>query len=148
LAWDNISSDGASAITLTASNVNTLLSRMPTNTTKTFTLRIATRSGVGGGWIGSAVTRTATGTVHADVKPVLSGLSFGIDGSRIDKTINKYVQGYTRVTANFNRTAGYGSSIKQSTMTVQKTDGSDTQVINGNSGTTPKPISRSGSYRV
>lgn len=148
LSWDNISSNGASTITLTAANVNTLLTRMPTNTTKTFTLRVATRSGVGGGWIGSAVTRTATGTVHADVKPVLSGLSFGIDGSRIDKTINKYVQGYTRVTANFNRTAGYGSSIKSSTMTVQTTSGGNSQVINGNSGTTANPLSHSGSYRV
>lgn len=148
LQWDNSDSNGNSSITLTASNVNTLLSRMPTNTTKTFTLRIATRSGVNGGFIGSAVTKTATGTVHADVKPVLSSMTFGIDGSRIDKTINKYVQGYTKVKASFSRTAGYGSTIKSSTITVQRTDNLDTQVINGNSGTTAKPLSRSGSYRV
>ncbi len=148
LSWDNISSDGASTITLTASNVNTLLTRMPTSTTKAFTLRIATRSGVGGGWIGSAVTRNATATVHADVKPALSSMTFGISGSRIDKTVNKYVQGYTKVTANFSRTAGYGSSIKSSTMTVQTTSGANSQVINGNSGTTANALSHSGTYRV
>lgn len=148
LQWDNISSDGASTIGLTASDVNTLLTRMPTSTSKTFTLRLATRSGVNGGWIGSAVTRTATGTVHADVKPVLSGMSFGISGSGADKTANKYVQGYTKVTASFSRTAGYSSSIKSSTITVQRTDGLDTQVITGNNGTTAKPLSHSGSYRV
>lgn len=146
--WDNISSDGASTITLTASNVNTLLTRMPTSTTKTFTLRIATRSGTNGGFIGSAVTRNATGTVHADVKPALSSMTFGISGSGADKTANKYVQGYTKVTASFSRTAGYGSSIKSSTITVQRTDSLDTQVISGNSGTTANPLSRSGSYRV
>ena len=148
LSWDNISSDGASTITLTASNVNTLLTRMPTSTTKTFTLRIATRSGVNGGWIGSAVTRTATGTVHADVKPVLTYAHYGISGSRIDKATNTYIQGYTKVMAEFNRTAGYGSSIKASTVTVQRTDGLDTQVISGISGTTANPLSHSGSYRV
>lgn len=146
--WDNVSSDGASTQPLTAAEVNTLLTRMPTSTTKTFTLRIATRSGVNGGWVGSAVTRTATGTVHADVKPVLSSMTFGIDGSRIDKTINKYVQGYTKVKASVVRTAGYASSIKQTTMTVQRTDELDTQVISGTSGTTANPLSRSGSYRV
>lgn len=148
LSWDNVSSDGASTQTLTAAEVNTLLTRMPTSTTKTFTLRIATRSGVNGGWIGSAVTRTATGTVHADVKPALSSMTFGISGSGPDKTANKYVQGYTKVTASVVRTAGYASSIKQTTMTVQRTDELDTQVISGTSGTTAKPLSRSGSYRV
>ena len=146
--WDNVSSDGASTIALTVTEVNTLLTRMPTSTTKTFTLRIATRGSVNGGWVGSAVSRNATGTVHADVKPALSYADYGISGSRIDKTINKYIQGYTKVTANFNRTAGYGSSIKTSTITVQRTDGLDTQVISGTSGTTANPLSHSGNYRV
>ena len=148
LQWDNVSSDGASTQTLTASEVNTLLTRMPSSTSKTFTLRIATRSGVNGGFIGSAVTRTATGTVHADVKPNVTGLSFSINGSRIDKTVNKYVQGYTKVNASHTSTAGYSSSIKENKITVQRTDGSDSQVINGHSGTTSKPLSRSGTYRV
>ena len=146
--WDNVGGDGSATIALSASDVNTLLTRMPTSTTKTFTLRLATRSGINGGWIGSAVTRNATATVHADVKPVLSGMTFGISGSRIDKTLNKYVQGYTKVTASVTRTAGYSSSIKETTMTVQRTDGVNSQVINGNSGTTANPLSHSGTYRV
>lgn len=146
--WDNVGGDGAATIALSASDVNTLLTRMPTSTTKTFTLRLATRSGINGGWIGSAVTRTATGTVHADVKPVLRDMSFSISGSGADKTMNKYVQGYTKVSAIFYRDAGYGSSIKQSTITVQRTDGVNSQVIMGTSGTTANPLSHSGTYRV
>lgn len=146
--WDNSNSNGNSTITLTAANVNTLLSRMPTNTTKTFTLRIATRNGVNGGWIGSAVTRNATATVHTDVKPTISGQSFGINLERVDQQMGKYIQGFTKVDAVFTPTAGYGSSIQSSSMTVQKTDGSDSQVISGNRGTTGRVVLSSGTYRV
>src|SRR5699024_5021278 len=50
--WDNVNSNGASTLPLTASDVNTLLNRMSKTTTKSYTLRVATRSGSGGGWIG------------------------------------------------------------------------------------------------
>lgn len=148
LQWDNISSDGSSTQALTATEVNKLLTRMPTSTTKSFTLRIATRSGVNGGFIGSAVSRNATGTVHADVKPVLSNMTFGISGSGVDKTINKYVQGHTKVTAKVTRTPGYGSNIRATTMTVQRTNGSNAQIIRGIDGTTANPVAYSGTYQV
>ena len=53
--WDNIDSNGASTLSLTATEVNTLLNRMSSSLTRSYTLRVATRSGNNGGWIGSAV---------------------------------------------------------------------------------------------
>lgn len=144
--WDNQNTNGANSIALSESNVNTLLNRMSTSTTKSYTLRVATRSGVGGGWIGSAVSRNATATVHADVKPNLSGLSVTQTGNSIT---SHTLQNISKITASFTRTAGYGASISSSNIVV-KVNGTttDSQTISSNSGTTAKAISRDGTYEV
>ena len=145
-AWDNVSSNGASNIDLTASNVNTLLNRMSSSTTKSFTLRIATRSGVDGGWIGDAVTRSATGTVHADVKPTLSALSFGQEGNSVS---DDFLQNISRVGVSFTRSAGYGASITSSSIIVRRvSDKGNSQTMNSHGGTTPNRISLVGTYEV
>lgn len=147
--WDNISSNGDSTLTLTASEVNTLLNRMSSSTTKSYTLRIATRSGVDGGWIGSAVSRNATATVHGDVKPSASKMSVSISGSGHDNSIGKYVQGITKVYGSFSRSAGYGASVSSSSFVVRRVSGSaDSQTVNSYSGTTGRAVALSGSYEA
>lgn len=144
--WDNQNTNGSNSIALTASNVNTLLSRMSTSATKTYTLRIATRSGVGGSWIGSAVSRNATATVHADVKPAVGALSLSQTGNSVS---SHYLQGKSKVKANFTRSAGYSASITNSSITIRrKGSNDDVQTINSNDGTSGRAIAHSGTYQA
>ena len=144
--WDNIDSNGASTLSLTATEVNSLLNRMSSSTTKSYTLRVATRSGVNGGWIGSAVSRNATATVHADVKPTVSALSLSQTGNSVS---THTLQGKSKITGSFTRSAGYGASITSSSITVRrKTTNNDVQTINSNSGTTGRAVSMSGDYEA
>ena len=144
--WDNQNTNGSNSVTLTAANVNTLLNRMSNTTSKSYTLRVATRSGVNGGWIGSAVSRSATATVHADVKPSVGAVSTSQTGNSItDHTL----QGISKVKASFSRSAGYGASITSSSIQVRRVSGgADSQTISGNSGTTKNPVSLHGSYQA
>jgi len=66
------------SLTISSSVVNTILSRMSTVTSKTLTLWVQTKSGSTN--IGSAVTRTATVSVHSSVTPTASGLSVSVYG--------------------------------------------------------------------
>ena len=144
--WDNQNTNGSNSIPLTASNVNTLLNRIKTSTTKSFTLRVATRSGSGGSWIGSAVSRNATATVHADVKPTVGAVSLSQTGNSVS---SHYLQGKSKVNAKFTRSAGYGASITSSSIQVRRVSGgADSQTINSNDGTTKNPVSLNGSYQA
>ena len=144
--WDNIDSNGASTLPLTATEVNTLLNRMASSTTKSYTLRVATRSGNNGGWIGSAVSRNATATVHADVKPTVSAVTLSQTGNPVS---THTLQGFSKIEANFTRSAGYGASISSSSIQVRrKSGGADSQTINSNSGTTSNPVSLNGVYEA
>lgn len=144
--WDNQNTDGSNSIPLTASNVNTLLNRIKTSTTKSFTLRVATRSGNSGSWIGSAVSRNATATVHADVKPTVGAVSLSQTGNSVS---SHYLQGKSRVNAKFTRSAGYGASISSSSIQVRRVSGgADSQTINSNDGTTKNPVTLNGSYQA
>lgn len=144
--WDNQNTDGSNNITLTASRVNTLLNRMSNSTTRSLTLRVRTRSGSGGSWIGSAVTRNATATVHADVKPTVGSLSLSQIGNSVT---SHYLQGKSKVKASFTRSAGYGASISSSSITVRrKSTNNDVQTINSNDGTTSRAVSLSGAYEA
>ena len=144
--WDNISSDGSSSVKLSTASVNSLLNRMSSVTTRSLTLRVATRSGVNGGWIGSAVTRNATATVHADVKPTVGAVSLSQTGNSVS---SHYLQGKSRVGAKFTRSAGYGASISSSSIQVRRVSGgADSQTINSNDGTTKNPVTLSGSYQA
>ena len=144
--WDNVDSNGASTLALTSSEVNTLLNRMSKTTTKSYTLRIATRSGVNGGWIGSAVSKNGTATVHADVKPTVSAVTLSQTGNPVS---THTLQGYSKIKASFTRSAGYGASISSSSIQVRRrSGGADSQTINSNSGTTSKTVSLNGVYEA
>lgn len=144
--WDNVSSNGSSTVQLSTASVNSLLNRMSNVTSRSLTLRVSTRSGVGGGWIGSAVTRSATATVDASVKPSISALSLSQTGNSVS---THYLQGISKITASFTRSAGYGASISSSSITVRrKGNNDDVQTINSNSGTTGRAIAHSGTYQA
>src|SRR5699024_4808906 len=144
--WDNISSDGKATLSLTASDVNTLLKRMSKSTTKSYTLRVATRSGVNGGWIGSAVSRNATATVHADVKPTVSAVTLSQTGNPVS---THTLQGFSKIKASFTRSAGYGATISSSSIQVRRrSGGADSQTIKSNSGTTSKAVSLHAGYEA
>lgn len=146
MKWDNISSDGKSTLPLTASEVNSLLDGMRSSTTKSFTLRVATRSGVDGEWIGSAVSRNATATVHEDVKPSVGSVILYQTGN---PNSNDALQGFSKIQASFTRSAGYGASMSSSSIQVRKSSGGgDSQTINSNNGTTPNPVSLYGVYEA
>ena len=144
--WDNVNSNGASTLTLTATEVNTLLNRMSKSTTRSYTLRVSTRSGNNGGWIGSAVTRNATATVHADVKPTVSAVTLSQTGNPVS---THTLQGFSKIKASFTRSAGYGATISSSSIQVRRrSGGADSQTINSNSGTTSKAVSLNGVYEA
>ena len=134
-----------STLTIDSSTVNTLLSRMSNTTSRTLTLRVQTKSGSSN--IGSAVTRTATATVHNDVKPTATSLSVSISGSGRDKTIGKYVQSISKVYASFTGSATGGASVSSMKIVVRrKSDSGNSQTINSGSGTTANPVALSGTY--
>lgn len=144
--WDNVNSNGASTLTLTATEVNTLLNRMSKSTTRSYTLKVSTRSGNNGGWIGRAVTRSATATVHADVKPTVSAVTLSQTGNPVS---THTLQGFSKIKASFTRSAGYGATISSSSIQVRRrSGGADSQTINSNSGTTSKAVSLHGVYEA
>ena len=144
--WDNIDSNGASTVSLSTASVNSLLNRMNNVASRSLTLRVATRSGVSGGWIGSAVTKSATATVDATVKPTVSALTVSQTGNTVSA---HYLQGKSKVTGKFTRTAVGGATIASSSITVRrKTSNTDVQTINSNSGTTGKAVSLTGTYEA
>lgn len=144
--WDNVSSDGASSVQLSTASVYDLLDRMSNVTSRALTLRVATRSGVGGSWIGGAVTRNATASIDASVKPVVSALTIGQTGNTVS---SHYLQGISRVYGHFTSSEGYGSTLTNTSITVRrKTTNNDIQTIDSDSGTTDNPVSRSGTYEA
>lgn len=144
--WDNVSSNGSSTVQLSTANVNSLLNRMSNVTSRSLTLRVATRSGVSGGWIGSAVTRSATATVDSSVKPVVGELTIGQTGNTVS---SHYLQGISRVYGFFTGSEGFGATMTNSSITVRrKTTENDVQTINSDSGTTDKTVSLTGTYQA
>lgn len=142
-SWTN--QDVPSELTLSATHVNTLLSRMPNVTSTVLTLRVQTKHN--GNNVGGVLTRTANSTINPNVRPTASGIYTLIHGTGRDKTINKYIQNVTKVTSGFTGSAGYGATITSSSIEIKrKNDSGNSQIISGTSGTTTYPVSLSGTY--
>ena len=136
-----------STLTIDSGTVNTLLSRMSNVTSRTLTLRVQTKSGSSN--IGSAVTRTATATVHNDVKPTATGLKVSVYGSGRDNAIGKFVQGISRVTSSFTGTAIGGATVSSRKIVIRRdSDDSNSQTISSGSGTTSGKVTLSGTYEA
>lgn len=148
--WDTgyFSGAPATSYTIPSGYVNKMLNGMSTVTSKSYTVRLRTYSGSGGGGQISEVTRSVTVSVHSDVKPSVNNPSVNISGTGRDKAIGKYVQSFSKVNASVSGSAGYGSSVSAYNITVRRVGGSDSQSISGSSGTTSRPVALSGSYEV
>lgn len=116
--WDNVDANGSSSLELTGAQVDTILGRMSTVTSKTFTLRLSTRSGHNGGWIGSSVTRDATVSVNANVEPTISSTSATPIGNSWAVGKGFYVQGQTGVQAEFSSAARGGAGVKSRSISI------------------------------
>lgn len=148
--WDSgyIKGSPSTTHTIASSTVNTMLNRMGSVTSKSYTVSLRTYTGSGGsGQIGN-VSRSMTTSVHSDVKPSVNKPSVNISGTGRDKTIGKYVQGFSKVNASVSGSAGYGSSVSSYSITVRRVGGSDSQSISGSSGTTSRAVALAGSYEV
>ncbi|MGD6778844.1 DUF859 family phage minor structural protein [Sutcliffiella horikoshii] len=133
--------------TLSSSEVNSIINKMPTTTGGTLSLTMQTKSGSTN--IGSSKTINEGISLNSAIKPSASGLSVAIAGSGRDKTIGQYVQNITKITASFTRSAGYGASISSSTINVKRqSDGGNSQTISSHSGTTANAVSLSGVYVI
>lgn len=143
-SWST-SGTGALTISLTAAEVNNIISSLPNATSGTLTLTMQTKSGSSN--IGSPVSRNVTISIAA--LPTASGMSVSIPGSGRDKTINRFVQTISKVTASFTRAAGYGASISSSSIVVRRVSGgSNSQSIGSHSGTTANAVTLSGTYEA
>ena len=137
---------GALTRTLSATEVNSILSAMSTVTSGTLTLTMQTMSG--STKIGSSKTINEGISINAAVKPSASGLSTSISGTGRDKTLNMYIQTMSKVVASFTRSAGYGASISSSTISVKHSSGANSQIIGSNSGTVANALTHSGTYNI
>lgn len=138
---------GALTQALSATEVNNIIKAMSTVKSGTLTLTMQTKSGSTN--IGSLLSRTTSMSLNAAIKPTATGLTVSIYGSGRDKTLAKYIQNISKVTASFTNTAGYGASIKSSTIVVKlQSDSSDSQTIASTSGTTAGVVKKSGTYSV
>lgn len=148
--WDNISSNGVSTLPLTTTEVNNLMARMSTLTARALTLRVRTRSGNNGSWIGSAVSRNATATIHEDVKPSVWGLGVSIEGNAHAKNnVKGFVQNISKVSCGFARSGTGGAWIRSSLIEIRKSSGgADYQSINSNEGIFPRVVALSGQYQA
>ena len=109
------------SLPITATQVNTLLSRMSSTATATLTLRIQTKSGSSN--IGGAMTRNATATVNANVIPSISSTSASILGSGRDSQLGQYIQGVSGVRAEFTSSATGGAGIRSRSITLDGVTG-------------------------
>ena len=144
--WHDVTGSGNGSLTVDSSLVNTIMGRMGSVTSKNFTLRMATRDGVGGSWVGSAETLTIKATIGT-VSSSGTDVSVSISGSGYDNSLGLYVEGRTRVYARFSPQASGGATIRSSHIAIEKTNGQDKQTINGSSGTS-RVLRQSGSYRA
>ena len=142
--WDNQNSNGSSTVGLTAGEVATIMGRMSTVTSKSFTLRIDTRSGHNGGWVGSNTSRTASASINANVKPTATSLTHSQVGNNVS---SHYLQSISKIKASFTGTARGGATVTSRSIVVRKVGPSDSQTIS-NGGTTANPIKSTGTYEI
>jgi hypothetical protein len=143
--WD--SGTGNRTQSLSASEINSIINKCPNDEGISLYLTMQTKSGSSN--IGSSQTRGDWVGLESSVAPSASSLSVSIAGSGRDKTINKYIQDISKVTASFSRSAGYGASISSSKIVVRRaSDNANSQTITSNSGTTGNPVSLSGAYEI
>lgn len=144
--WTSTDS-GYQYIAVTGDEINEIIKAMPNATSATLTLTMQTKNGTTN--IGSAVSRTEVISLNENIKPSIDQILTSIDGSGKDRTIGKYIQGISKVYASFIGVAGFGANVSSESITVKRqSDNANSQIISGNAGATPNPLSLSGVYLV
>lgn len=145
-SW-NTAGTGALTQSLTAAEVNTILTKLPNATSGQLTLVMQTKSGSTN--IGLYKTIGEDFTLNSAIVPTASALAVSIYGTGRDKTINKYVQGISKVTASFTSVAGYGATVSSNTIVVKRqSDNGNSQTITSSNGTIANAVSLSGVYVI
>lgn len=145
-SWTD-SSTGSRTRTLSAAEVNSILYSMPSSVSGSLRLYMQTKSGSTN--IGDEKYIIEGVSVSTSMVPTATSLTYSIAGTGRDKTINKYVQNFSKVTASFNANNAYGANIVESRITVKRnSDGADSQTIADTSGTLGRPIALSGTYKI
>lgn len=138
---------GSLTRTLSVSEVNTIIQQMSSHVSGSLRLYMQTMSG--NTKVGSEKYIIERISLNTDIKPTASDPTYYITGSGRDKTINKYVQNISKVTASFSASPGYGATAKvNKIMVYRQSDGSNKQTISGTIGTVGSPFSRSGVYVI
>lgn len=138
---------GGLYIMLERTEVDEIVRGTPNSATGTLTLSVQTRNGSIN--IGPPVSANASYTIHPDIKPTIASVTTEIDGTGFDKSIGKYIQGLSRMTASFISTPGYGATISSEIIRIKrKSDNGNLQIISANKGTTPNVLSLGGIYVV
>lgn len=138
---------GSLTRTLSAAEVNTIIQQMSSHVSGSLRLYMQTKSG--STRIGDEKYINEGISLNTAIKPTASAPTYYITGSGRDKTIGKYVQNISKVTASFTTNPGYGATAKLSKITVyRQSDGLSKQTISGTSGTVGSPFSRSGVFVI
>lgn len=145
-SWST-SSTGSLTRALSAAEVNAIITAMPNVVSGTLTLTMQTKSGSVN--VGSSKSINEGISLNSAIVPTASGLTASIYGTGMDKTLNKYIQNMSKVTASFTSTAGYGATESSNTIIVRRqSDDANSQTIASSNGTTANVLSLSGIYEI
>lgn len=95
-------------VPFTTAELNNIYSLLPSATKGTFTFTLTTKSGTT--TIGS-VSKTAVGTIKADIKPSISSIALSEAAAGINAQFGGYVQSRSKIKGTVTAAAGNGSSI-------------------------------------
>ena len=106
------------SVSLTTTDVNNIINRMSTVTTKNFTVEVITKTTSNGTVIGTASRSVKATLNNSTTSPTVSSRSATVRGSGYDSTINKFVRTISRADISFTANAGYGASISSMSASI------------------------------
>ena len=136
------------SVSLTTTDVNKIINRMSTVTSKNFTVEVITKTTTNGTVIGT-VSRSVKATLNSSTtSPTVSSKSATVRGSGYDSTINKFVRTVSSANVSFTASAGYGASISSMSASINN-GGTLSGSRSGSTWTgTTGTFSNSGTYTV
>lgn len=95
-------------VSFTTAELTEIYKQLPSATKGTFTFTLTTKSGTT--TIGSA-SKTAVGTINANIKPSISSIALSEAEAGINAQFGAYIQGQSKIKGTITAAAGNGSSI-------------------------------------
>ena len=108
------------SLTITGTDINKLIDRMPTETSRQFTFRVTT---VSGGTVIGRTTKNFTVTLNDDyTSPEITSTGIIIDGDGYDNQIGKFVRTVSRLRAQISTSVfGRGASLRSMSVDIDGT---------------------------